>query len=731
MESTFFNLPSDPKTLNPCLSKLPNLPSTLKKITNFSTPRRKFPSFIVKCSALNPKPQKIPENPEPIQTHEPKVRVQPPLCTKIEKLVFMKKFREALELFEILQCNGQSLPDSTYHYLITACIGLRSNWDAKLLLRHMIDCGLEFDQDIRNRVLLMHLKCGLVTDARRLFAEMPEKDVASWNIMISGLLDLGSFDEAFDLFLMMWSECSDARDSRSLMNGIRAASGSSYAFVGNQLHALSFKLDLYDNSFVSCALIDMYGKCDHLEEAKWVFDEMKEKSVVAWNSIIKGYALHGYSEEALDLYYEMQGSGVKMDHFTYSIVISICARLGSLEHAKQIHAGLIRNGFGMDLISNSALVDLYCKWGRMEDARNIFDRMPRKNLITWNALIGGYGVHGMGEEAVAMFLKLVDEGLLPNHVTYLAVLNACSYSGLSSKGHEIFERMSNNPKTKPRAMHYACMIEILGREGLLDEALSLIKNAPFPPTRNMWGALLTACRVHKNRELGEFAAKKLYGLEPQKLGNYVVLLNIYNSSGRSDEAADVLETLKRRGLRLVPACSWIEIKKQSHKFLFGDKSHPKSIEIYKKLEELMKEIGKLGYSHGGKCLLPDVKEEEQRFSGSHSERLAIAFGLISTPSSSLLQVVQGHRVCDDCHDAIKMITTVTKREIVLRDASRFHHFKNGSCSCRDYWSPDTSKVRSKMMYASCKDRFKRELDGIQVELQATDPSEMSMDIVKE
>lgn len=643
---------------------------------------------MVKCSSLRPKPKQIAEIsiPEPKQTtsQPPKPIAQSSLTTQIVKLVFLRKYREALEIFEILQStNCQALPASTYDSLVAACIGLRSARDAKFVFRHMIDNEVEFDQYARNRILLMHLRCGLIPDARRLFDEMPERNTVSWNTMISGLLDSGAFEEAFDLFLIMWSECSDVHGSRTLMNGIRAASGLSSALVGNQLHSVSLKLGHCDNVFVSCALIDMYSKCDCLEEAQWVFDEMPDKSVVAWNSIIAGYALHGYSEEALDLYYEMQSAGVKMDQFTYSIVIRICARLGSLDHAKQIHAGLVRNGFGMDLVANTALVDLYCKWGRMEDVRNVFDRMPCKNLISWNALIGGYGVHGMGAEAVAMFDRLVEEGLVPNHVTFLAVLNACSYSGLSSKGWEIFELMSSDPRTAPRAMHYACMIELLGREGLLDEAFSLIKNAPFPPTKNMWAALLTACRVHKNVELGKFAAERLFGLEPEKLGNYIVLLNIYNSSGRVDEAAKVLESLKRRGLRLLPACSWIEIKKQSHMFVFGDKSHPKSIEIYKKLDELMKEIRKLGYAHAGKCLLPDVEEEGG--SGCHSEKLATAFGLISTPRSGLLQVVQGHRVCDDCHGVIKMITAVTKREIVLRDANRFHHFGNGACSCRDYW----------------------------------------------
>lgn len=685
MDSILFNS----QTLNTRFPKFIKFPS-LKKITTFSVPRRKIPYFILSCSSLKPRPKLIVETPKPELLN---LRDQiSSITTNIHKLVILKKFKEALELFEIWQsttsgssCDDQILPFSTYDSLITACISVRSSRDAKFIFRHMIDNEFEFDQYFRNRILLMHLKCGMIFEARQLFDEMPERNVVSWNIIISGLLDLGSFEEAFDMFFIMWDEFSSELDSRSLMNGFRAASGMNSSVIGKQLHSVSFKLGIYNNNFILCALIDMYSKCDCLKEARWVFDEIQDKSVVAWNSIIAGYALHGYSEEALDLYYEMQRCGVKLDHFTYSIVIRICAQLGSLEHAKQIHAGLVRHGFGMDLVANTSLIDIYCKWGRMEDARNVFDKMKRRNLISWNALINGYAVQGMGEQAVSMLNNMVSEGLVPNHVTYLAVLNACIYSGSYNKGREIFELMSSDPRSRPRAMHYASMIELLGREGQLDEALSLIKNAPFPPTKNMWAALLTACRVHGNLELGKFAAERLFGLEPEKLGNYIVLLNIYNSSGRTTEAAKVLEALEKRGLRLVPACSWIEIKKRTYKFMFGDKSHPRSDEIYKKLDELMEEIEKLGYIHGAKCFLPDIDKEENKSSGCHSEKLAIAFGLISTSSSICLQVVQGHRVCDDCHGVIKMIAKVTKREIVLRDANRFHHFRHGSCSCGDYW----------------------------------------------
>lgn len=660
--------------------------------------RKKISTPAVKCSpvpeqGLKPKPRR---NPQPVvEKHDPEsyfydAHIAPPgasgLCSQIEKLVFFKRYEEALELFEVLRSkSGFVIGASTYDSLVNACINLGLVRAVKTVFCHMVESGFEFDQYMRNRVLLMYLKCGMLADARRLFDEMPERNIVSWNTMITGLVDSGSCEEAFDLFLLMWQEISDV-GPRMFATIIRASAGLGSPFVGGQLHSCVLKMGLYGNTFISCSLIDMYGKCGCIKEAQWVFDEMPEKTIVGWNSIIAGYALHGYSEKALDMYYEMQRSGVKMDHFTFSIVIRICARLGSLEHAKQAHAGLVRNGFGLDIIANTTLVDFYCKWGRMEDAKNVFDIMPRKNVISWNALIGGYAKQGMGRKAVEVFERMVKEGMIPNHVTFLAVLSACSFSGLLDKGIEIFELMVRDPRMKPRAMHYACMIDLLGREGLLDEAFAMIKSAPFSPTKNMWAALLTACRIHKNLELGKFAAEKLFGMEPEKVSNYIVLLNIYNSSGRVDDAAKVLEALNRKGLRLLPACSWIEIKRQAHLFLFGDRSHPQSVEIYRRLDALMEEIVELGYvADGNKPLLPDVGEHEQQIFNYHSEKLAIAFGLISTPNLTPLQIIQGHRVCTDCHNVIKLITVVTKREIVMRDASRFHHFRNGTCSCGDYW----------------------------------------------
>ncbi|XAR59374.1 hypothetical protein NMG60_11015196 [Bertholletia excelsa] len=606
-----------------------------------------------------PKPSKIEINIEKEETHleVAEVRVlSSGLCTQIEKLVLYGRYQEAFELFEILESEGDyEVSDGTYDALVNACIGLKSVRGVKRVFNHMINNGFEPDQYMSNRVLLMHVK-----------------------------LDSGDYIEAFRLFLIMWAKFSDA-GSRTFAVMICAAAGLELVFPGKQLHSCGLKMGFGGNIFISCALIDMYSKCGSVEDAQCVFDEMPKKTTVGWNSIIAGYALHGYSKEALNMYYEMRDSGVKMDHFTFSIIVRVCARLASVEHAKQAHAGLVRHGFGLDIVANTAFVDFYSKWGRIEDARNVFEKMPQKNVISWNALIAGCGNHGQGIEAVELFERMLHEGMVPNHVTFLAVLSACSYSGLSDCGWEIFESMSRDHQVKPWAMHYACMIELLGREGLLDEAFALIQDAPFPPTVNMWAALLTACRVQKNLVLGKLAAEKIYGMEPEKLSNYVVLLIIYNKNGMMKEAAGVVQTLRKRGLRMLPACTWIDIKKQTHSFLSGNKNQVQKKEIYQKVDNLMEEISKHGYVSGEKFLLPDVDEQEQGMVLYHSEKLAIAFGLINTPPSTALQLVQSHRICDDCHNAVKLITTVSGREFIVRDASRFHRFKDGKCSCGDYW----------------------------------------------
>ncbi|XP_039852776.1 pentatricopeptide repeat-containing protein At5g50390, chloroplastic-like [Panicum virgatum] len=639
---------------------------------------------------LKPRPRLPPRSPVPRRP-----RPGPALCAAIERHAAAGRHAEALDAFRLARAAGPftPLPPATYRALIAAAAALREPAAAAAVAWHVESSGAEADVYTHNCVLGMYLSCGMLGEARRVFEGMPERNGVTWGIMMGGLVDRGRPRAALALFREMRAEAGggEARP-RAVVVAVRAATASGSLRAGRQLHSCVVKMGLCDDGesgrYLSCALLDMYSKCGRVDLAWRVFDAMMpyQRTIVAWNSMLAGYVLHGHSEEALELYHEMCRSGVAMDQFTFSTMLGVFARLGLLEHAKQAHAGLIQTGLPLDIVGNTALVDLYCKWGRMEDARNVFERMPKRNLISWNALIAGYGYHGMGDIAIEMFERLIAEGIAPNHVTFLAVLNACRFSGLVDKGKRTFQLMAQNPKTKPRAMHYACVIELFGREGLLDEAYSMIRRAPFTPTANMWGALLTASRVHKNMHLAKLAAEQLLAMEPEKINNYAVLLNLYISSGRQDDACKVIETLKKKGLCISNACSWVTVKKKDHRFFFEDSLHPQCAEIYRKLDALMKEVKEAGYVAEENELLPDVHPDEQNISRAyHSERLAIAFGLISTSPCAPLRITQSHRLCRDCHKIIKFFTKVTKREIVVRDGSRFHHFKLGICSCGDYW----------------------------------------------
>ncbi|KAL6545564.1 hypothetical protein OROGR_009438 [Orobanche gracilis] len=325
--------------------------------------RRRSPFSRIRCSLLDqglrprpmPKPLKRDENnvkKDGIleETHLENPNCTAGICAQIEKLVLCKSYHEALELFEILECDGGfGVTTETYDALVSACIGLRSIRGVKRVFDHMLHSKVDLDLNMMNRGLLMHVKCRMMIDARQLFDDMPEKNMVSWNTILGGLVGSGNFIEAFRLFLMMWDDDSDI-DSRTFATMIRASSGLELISPGKQLHSCALKMGLSDDVFVFCTLIDMYSKCGNIEDARFVFDAMPEKTTVGWNSIIAGYALHGYSEEALSMYYEMQDSGAKMDHFTYSIIVRVCTRLASLEHAKQAHAGLVRNGFGSDMV---------------------------------------------------------------------------------------------------------------------------------------------------------------------------------------------------------------------------------------------------------------------------------------------------------------------------------------------------------------------------------------------
>ncbi|KAK3184788.1 hypothetical protein Dsin_032074 [Dipteronia sinensis] len=553
-----------------------------------------------------------------------------------------------------------------------------------------------------------------LVSARRYFDAMPEKNVVSWNAMLSGYAQNGFAEEGLKLFYDMINAGEVEPNETTWVVVVSLCSSRGDPYLADSLMKMLERKQVRLNCFLKTALIDMYAKCGSIETAKRMFEELgvyrnvvtwnamisaytrvgylaaarehfdkiPKRDVVSWNSMIAGYAQNGQSTMAIDLFKEMiVTKEAKPDEVTMVSVISACGHLGALELGNWAVTFLTENRIKLSASGYNSLIFMYSKCGSMKDAKRIFQEMNTRDAVSYNTLIAAFAAHGHGKEAIELMSKMRNEGIEPNRVTYIGVLTACSHAGLLEEGWKVFESVEN-----PAVDHYACMVDLLGRVGQLDEAKRLIDSMPMEPHGGVYGSLLNASRIHKSVELGELAANKLFELEPNNSGNYVLLSNIYASAGRWEDVDKIREAMRERGVQKTTAWSLVEYKGKMHKFIVGDRWHELSDDIYKLLAELKTKMRRLGYESDKSCVLKDVEEEEkEEMVGSHSEKLAICFALLVSERGAVIRVVKNLRVCWDCHNAIKMMSKLEGREIIVRDNNRFHCFIDGSCSCKDYW----------------------------------------------
>ncbi|GAB4843315.1 hypothetical protein Ancab_013280 [Ancistrocladus abbreviatus] len=319
-------------------------------------------------------------------------------------------------------------------------------------------------------------------------------------------------------------------------------------------------------------------------------------------------------------------------------------------------------------------------------ASQLFDEFPQKDKLCYNTMIRGFASNGYGHLALELFERMKQQGLAPDDVTLVVTISACSHAGLVEEGHQLFESMEKDYGIKPKLEHYGCLVDLLGRAGWLQEAIEQIQRMHMKPNATLWRSLLGAARMHGNLEVGEVALQHLVELEPETSGNYVLLSNMYARINKWDDVNRVRRLMKDRGVFKMPGSSLIEIGGAMHEFLMGDKTHPRSKEIYIKLEEMNIRLQEYGHIPRTTEVLFDIEEEEKEDALSyHSERLAIAFGLVASESSAPIRILKNLRVCSDCHVITNLISKIYDREIIVRDRNRFHHFRNGTCSCLDYW----------------------------------------------
>ncbi|XP_043703407.1 pentatricopeptide repeat-containing protein At4g21065-like [Telopea speciosissima] len=558
--------------------------------------------------------------------------------------------------------------------------------------------------------------------ARSIFTQMHNPNTYLSNAMIQAFSETpGSQSDALSFYILQMRDGTDPtrRPNRFTFPPLLKACVAAFSLVKpiQEIHAQVTKFGTYDDVYVGTTLLDSYSKCDDIEFARKVFEEMPVKNVVSWNSmisslarcgdvssaknlfeempeknlvswtsVISGYAQNGYFRETLAMFEEMGAAGLKPNDITLVSVLSACANLGALGLGKRVHSLLEDNGYLLDLFVGSALIDMYSKCGMVDEAIQVFERMPQRNVVAFSAVIVGLAMNGRGLEAIRIFEHMRFQGLIPNDITFVGVLCACCHAGLVDEGKHYFDCMTQVYSLVPKLQHYACMVDLLGRAGHVDEAYHFIMEMPIKPDVVVWGALLGACRIHCNYELGVHAARQILELDPQHSGGFVYLSNAYARTGDLDGMKMVKKIMGISGMKKLPGISWIEANNVVHQFFAGDKSHPQSDRIYAKLDELAKQLECEGYTPDVDSVFCDVEEEEKEQSlYVHSEKLAIAFGLINSPEGTLIRMVKNLRVCVDCHSAIKLISKIVGREIILRDSNRFHHFTGGMCSCKDYW----------------------------------------------
>ncbi|KAK9278308.1 hypothetical protein L1049_027873 [Liquidambar formosana] len=592
---------------------------------------------------------------------------------------------EAILLYKKMRENSVEPDQFTFPCILKACSRMQALSEGEQIHAQIMKCGFGSYMFCENTLIHMYAHCGKVEVARRVFDGMSERSIVTWNSMVAGYTKSGYWEDVVKLFRKMM-ELDVRFDEVTLVSVLTACGRLADLELGEWISGYIEANGLKGNPTLITSLVDMYAKCGRVDTARRLFDQMPRRDVVAWSAMISGYNQASQCREALDLFHEMQRANVDPNEVTMVSVLSSCAVLGALETGKWVHFYIKKKRMKLTVTLGTALIDFYAKCGSIDSSVEVFERMHSKNVLSWTVLIQGLASNGQGKRALEFFNLMQEKNIEPIDVTFIGVLSACSHMGLVDEGRSFFVGMSRDFGIEPRIEHYGCMVDILGRAGLIEEAYQFITNMPIQPNAVVWRTLLASCKVHKNVEFGEESLKHLVRLEPTHSGDYILLSNIYASVGRWEDALRVRSQMKEKGIKKTPGCSLIELDGVIHEFFAEDNVHPFSKEIYNATEDMMKRIKSAGYVPNTAEARLDAKEDDKEASVSHhSEKLAIAFGLIKTAPGTTIRISKNLRVCTDCHNATKIISKIFNREIVVRDRNRFHHFKDGSCSCNDYW----------------------------------------------
>ncbi|KAM7260079.1 hypothetical protein ACFE04_015820 [Oxalis oulophora] len=611
------------------------------------------------------------------------------------------------------------MPISSILHQLKLCIKTQTLITAKQLHTQIIKLGLLHYGPIPNTLLDVYGKCGSIQFALQMFDEMPQRDQVTWASILTAHTQANKPSKTLSLFPSMSNVDGLEPDHFVFSSLVKACASLGDIRRGKQVHGRFVLSEFVDDDVVKSSLVDMYAKCGLPDNARAVFDSIRVRNAISWNAIVSAYARSGRKVEALNMFGKVpvkslflwtalisglvqSGNGIDAisvfidmrrncvditDPLVLSSIIGASSDLALLEFGKQVHSLVIGFGYESCLFISNAFVDMYAKCSDILAAKSIFAGMRQRDVISWTSMIVGAAQHGQAEEALALYDEMVSKSVKPNEVTFVGLIYACSHVGLVNKGRELFKSMTDVYGLNPSLLHYTCLLDLLSRSGNLDEAENLIQEMPFTPDEPTWAALLSACKHHGKTEMAVRIADQLFKLKPKDPSTYILLSNIYANASVWEKVSNVRKLMANMEVKKEPGHSCIEFGKESQVFYAGEMmTHPMKDEIFYLLKELEIEMRERGYVPDTNFVLHDMEDQEkERLLFWHSERLAVAYGLLKSVPGSVIRIVKNLRVCGDCHTVLKLISEITKREIVVRDATRYHHFKDGKCSCSDFW----------------------------------------------
>ncbi|KAM6554225.1 hypothetical protein CsatB_014987 [Cannabis sativa] len=491
-----------------------------------------------------------------------------------------QKYELTLEFYYQMRVLGINPNNFTYPFLFMACSNLLALSHGRVAQSSVFKFGLDRDGHVSHSIITMYARCGQLVCARKVFDEITERDSVSWNSMISGYSQMGYARDATALFYEM-KDAGYEPNEMTLVSVLGACGDLGNLSLGTWVEEFVVKNKLKLNSYLGSALIGMYGKCGDLSSARRIFNSMIKKDRVTWNAMISGYAQNGLSDEAIMLFNFMKEAGIDPDKRTLVALLSACASVGALDMGKWVDKYASQRGLMNDIYVGTALLDMYAKCGNLDDALRIFNNMPKKNEVSWNAMISAFAFHGRATEAISLFKRMIAEGgaTRPNDITFVGVLSACVHVGLVDEGRRWFDMMSTSYGLTPKIEHYSCMVDLLARAGLVQEAWNFIEKMTEKPDEVLLGALLAACQKCNNVDISERVTQLLLELEPSNSGNYVISSKIYAKLNKWEESAKMRVLMREKGVSKTPGCSWIEFENQLHEFHAGDLLNDSSTEI--------------------------------------------------------------------------------------------------------------------------------------------------------